>query len=45
MSDTQSKQQSGNNYNHRKILDLVLDLNLCSFSDHNANANQTNLPK
>jgi len=28
MSDTQNKHlQYGNNYNHRKILDLVLDLN------------------
>jgi len=45
MSDTQNKLQLGNNLNHRKILDLLLDLNYVSFSNHNANSNQTHLPK
>ena len=40
MSDTH-KLQYGNNYNHWKILDLVLDLNYFSFS----NPNPTHLPK
>jgi len=41
MSDTHNKLQYGNNYIHRKILDLVLYLNYFSFS----NLNPTHLPK
>ena len=35
MSDTHNKLHHGNNYNHWKILDLVLDLNYFSFSNPN----------
>jgi len=45
MSDTHNKLQYGNNCNHWKILDLVLDLNYISFSDPNINPNPTHLPK
>ena len=41
MSEAHNKLQYGNNYNHRKILDLVLDLKCFSFS----NPNPTHLPK
>jgi len=43
MSDTHNKLQYGNNYNHWKILDLVLDLNY--FSCSNPNPNPTHLSK
>jgi len=43
MSDAHNKLQYRNNYNHWKILDLVLDLNYLSFS--NPNPNPTYLPK
>jgi len=42
MSDTHKKLQYGNNYNHWKILDLVLDI---FFSYPKPNRNQTHLPK
>ena len=32
MSDIHNKLQYGNNYNHWKILDLVLDVNYFSFA-------------
>jgi len=35
MSDTHNKLQYGNDYNHRKTLDLVLDINYISFSNPN----------
>jgi len=35
MLDTYGKLRHGNNYNHWKILDLVLDLNYFSFSNPN----------
>jgi len=41
MSDTHNKLQYSNNYNHSKILNLVLDLNYFSYS----NPNPTHLPK
>ena len=45
MWDTHSKLQYGNNYNHLKIFDLVLDLNDFSFSSPKPNPNPTHLPK
>ena len=39
MSDTHNKLQYGNNYNHWKILDLVLEFKFLS------NPNPTHLPK
>jgi len=45
MSDTHGKLQYGNNYNHWKLLDLVLELNFFLLSNLNANANPTHLPK
>ena len=41
MSDTHNKLLYVDNYNHRQILDLVVDLNYFSFS----NPNPTHLPK
>jgi len=43
MSDTHNKLWYRNGYNHRKILDLVLNLNDLSFSD--PNPYPTRLPK
>jgi len=43
MSDTHNRLQYGNNYNHWKILDLVLDLSCILLS--NQNPNPTHLPK
>jgi len=43
MSDSQNKLQCRDNYNHWKILDLMLDLNYFYFS--NPNPNPTYLPK
>jgi len=43
MSDTPNKLYYGNNYNHWKFLDLVLDLNFFSFSHPNPNRNPTHL--
>jgi len=45
MSDTHNKLQYGNNYNHWKILDLVLDLKNFYFSSLNQTFNPTHLPK
>jgi len=45
MSDTHNKLQYGNNYNHWKILDLVLDINYICFSNMNPNPNPTHLPE
>jgi len=45
MPDTHNKLQYGNNCNHRKRLDLVLDLNYFSFSYPNPNLKPTHLPK
>ena len=45
MSDTHNKLQNGNNYNHRKILDFVWDLNYFYFSNLDINTNPTLLPK
>jgi len=45
MSDTHNELQYGNNYTHRKILNLVLALNYFSFSYPNQNPEQTHLPK
>ena len=45
MPDSNSKEQNGNNYNHWKILDLVLDLNYFSFSHPNQYPNPTHLSK
>jgi len=43
MSDTHNKPQYGDNYNHWKMLDLVLDLNRFYFSNQNINHNPTHL--
>jgi len=40
MSDTHNMLQYGNNYNHWKILDLVLDRNCISFSNPNPTPNR-----
>ena len=45
MLDTHNKLQYRNNYNHWKILDIVLDFKYFSFSNPNGNPNQTHLPK
>jgi len=45
MSDTHNKLQYGNKYYHRKILELVLDLNYFSFCNPNPNPKPTHLPK
>ena len=45
MWDTHNKLQYGNNHNHWKILDLILDLNYFSFSNPNPNPKPTHLPK
>jgi len=43
MSDTHKKLHCGDKHNHRKMFDLVLDLNYFSFS--NPNPNLSHLPK
>ena len=45
MSDTHNKLSYANNYNHWKILDLVLDLNYLSFSNPYRNLNPTHSSK
>jgi len=45
MSDTRNKLQYENDYEHWKILDLVLDLNYFSFPNHSPNPKPTQLPK
>jgi len=45
MSDTHNKLQNGNNYNHWKILELVLDLNYFSFFNPVTNPNPTHLAR
>jgi len=45
MSGTHNKLQHGNNFNHWKFSDLVLDLNNFSFSHPNPHPNTTYLPK
>jgi len=45
MSGTHSKLQHGNNFNHRKFSDLLLDLNSFSFSHPNPKTNPTYLRK
>jgi len=43
--DVRCQQQYGNNYNHWKTLDLVLDHSYFSFSNPNPNPNPTHLSK
>jgi len=45
MSDTHNKLQHGNNYNHWKIMDLVLEPSYFTFSNPNPNFNPTYLRK
>jgi len=45
MSDTHNKLQYGYNYNHWKIMDLVLDLKYFCFCNPNIKPNTTHLPK
>ena len=45
MLDTHNKLQYGNNYNHWKISELLLDINYISFSNPKPNPNPTHIPK
>ena len=45
MSSTHNKLLHGNNFNHWKFSDLVIDLNYFSFSYPNPNPNPMHLPK